>query len=369
MKLNRKKLDELFMMECISLARKGDGYVSSNPMVGAVLVKGGKVIGRGYHKRFGGAHAEVEAIQNAKTSLRGATIYVNLEPCNYFGKTPACTDLIIRNGIAKVIIGCKDPNPLVAGKGIQQLKKAGIKVYTGVLEDECKKLNESFSKYIVSSLPFVALKIAQTLDGKIAGQRDESRWITNQASRKFVHHLRSRFDAVLVGAGTVEKDNPKLTVRDVKGRNPLRIVIDGNFSTNPDSKIYSQVDAKTILFTSKNSVRKQKKKKRTLGQKGVEIIELAAYRNGNLSLMKVLLELASRGIASVLVEGGAKIFSSFLQEKLADKLFIFIAPKIFGAGLNAFENLLHHSTKNHIRLKNISVINIGDNLLIEAYKK
>ena len=369
MKQPINKLDELFMMECIALAEKGGGYVSPNPMVGAVLVKRGKVIGRGYHKRFGDSHAEVNAIRSAKQSVRGATLYVNLEPCNYFGKTPPCTDLIIESGISEVIIGSKDPNPIVRGKGIQQLRKAGIKVEVGVLENECKKLNESFEKYTTKGLPFVTLKIAQTLDGKIAYKTGNSKWITNPTSRKLVHHFRSRYDAVLVGARTVIKDNPKLTVRDAEGRNPLRIVIDGDFRVDPKSNIFTPSEVKTILFTTPKVVRTNSKKKNILTKSGIEIIELEPKRNGFISLSEVLQMLAARGIASVLVEGGAQIFSSFIQEQLVDKLLVFIAPKIFGKGLNSFEYIQDQSIKKYIQLRDVSIMNLDNDLLIEAYVK
>jgi len=357
------------MMECITLAEKGGGYVSPNPMVGAVLVKNGKVIGRGYHQRFGGHHAEVNAIRSAKQSVRGATLYVNLEPCNYWGKTPPCTDLIIKNGISKVVIGCKDPNSIVSGKGIQLLRKAGIKVEEGVLKTECKKLNETFEKYITKGLPFVTLKIAQTIDGKIADKAGNSKWITNPTSRKLVHYLRSRYDAVLVGARTVIKDNPLLTVRDVKRRSPLRIVVDGNLSVDPKSNIFISSDGKTILFTSQKAVRTNSPKKSKLYKSGVEIIELESRRNGVISLKEILHVLAARGIASVLAEGGAQIFSSFIREKMVDKLVVFIAPKIFGKGLNSFEYLQDQRTKKYIQLRDISIMNLDKDILIEAYIK
>jgi diaminohydroxyphosphoribosylaminopyrimidine deaminase/5-amino-6-(5-phosphoribosylamino)uracil reductase len=369
MKTSRPDIDELFMMECITLAKKGGGYVSPNPMVGAVLVKRGKVIGRGYHRQYGGPHAEVDAIRSATTSVRGATIYVNLEPCNYFGKTPPCTELLIKSGISKVVIGCRDSNPLVAGKGTRQLRNAGIKTVSGVLESECKKLNEVFEKFITTRLPFVTLKIAQTLDGKIADILGNSKWISNSTSRMLVHYLRSQYDAVLVGAGTVKKDNPFLTVRYVKGRNPIRAVIDGDFSTNPEANIFSSGKTKTLLFISKKSARINHKKKNKLISKGVDIVEMETNSNGTLSFHHILRELGSRNIASVFVEGGAGIFSALIKEKLADKVLCFIAPKIFGPGLNAFDRLSSHSIAKHIHLDNVSIANLKDDLFIEAYLK
>lgn len=354
------------MMECLHLAQKGGGYVSPNPMVGAVLVKNGKVIGRGYHKYFGGPHAEVNAIRSASTSVAGATLYVNLEPCNFYGKTPPCTDLIIKSKIKKVIVGTLDPNPFVAGKGVRQLRKNGIEVVTGVLEQECRKLNEAFFKFITTHLPFVTLKIAQTLDGKIADITGKSKWLTNKKSRTIVHTLRSQYDAVLVGAGTVNKDNPQLTVRNVKGRNPLRVIIDRHFTVNPNAKVFSG-ESPTIIFTSERQLRKNRTKGMKLEKRGVEIIPMNDSKNGAYNLKKVLSTLGSRGIASVLVEGGATIFSMFLDQQLADKLIIFIAPKIFGGGLPAFSKLHPKRLGKEIQVSNISVQKIDDDVLIEAY--
>src|SRR5258706_309746 len=207
--------DELYMLECLALARRGAGSVSPNPMVGCVIVKKGIVIGRGYHRRFGGPHAEVNAIRSSAAPVRGSTLYVNLEPCNHQGKTPPCTELIIRSKIARVVVGTTDPNPLVSGGGIRRLRRAGVKVSVGLLEEECLRLNEFFFKYITTRLPFVTLKVAQTLDGKIAAPKSFPRWITGRQSRRHVHTLRSQYDAVMVGAGTVLADNPRLTVRNV----------------------------------------------------------------------------------------------------------------------------------------------------------
>lgn len=355
------------MMECFALAKKGGGYVSPNPMVGAVLVKNGKVIGRGYHKRFGGSHAEVNAIHSAKNSVQGSTIYVNLEPCNYYGKTPPCTDLIIKNRISSVVIGMLDPNPIVSGKGVTQLRKAGIKVQIGILEDECTKLNEAFTKYISTGLPFVTLKVAQTLDGFIADQQGKSKWITNEASRQLVHHLRSRYDAVLIGANTVNQDNPSLTVRAVKGRNPIRIILDGAFEVNTKAKMFSDNEARTIIFTSTKSAQNNSSKVKKLLKYGVEIIELPTVINKSLSLEQVLKKLGTMGIASILVEGGTNVFSNFLSHKLADKILLFIAPKIFGEGMDGFAYLKNQSIMNHIQVQKVATWNLDGDILIEGY--
>jgi diaminohydroxyphosphoribosylaminopyrimidine deaminase/5-amino-6-(5-phosphoribosylamino)uracil reductase len=211
-----KAEEELYMLECLSLADKGGGYVSPNPLVGALVVKNGRVIGRGYHAFFGGPHAEVNAIRKCSGSPRGATLVANLEPCNHQGKTGPCTALIIKAGISRVVVGLPDPNPQVRGKGIAALRRAGIRVDVGVMREACEKINERFTKFITQNIPFVAMKVAQALDGRIGGGPGDPRWITTLASRKIVHHLRSRYDAVLVGAGTVLADNPSLTVRQAK---------------------------------------------------------------------------------------------------------------------------------------------------------
>jgi diaminohydroxyphosphoribosylaminopyrimidine deaminase/5-amino-6-(5-phosphoribosylamino)uracil reductase len=359
-------LDELYMLKCLSLAEKGAGYVSPNPMVGCVIVRSGKILGMGYHKRFGGPHAEVHAIRSTKTSLRGATLYVNLEPCNHFGKTPPCTDLIIQSKISRVVIGMKDPNQQVTGRGIAQLRKAGIEVKVGVLKEQCQKFNEAFTTYITTGLPFVTLKIAQTLDGMIADSNGKSQWISNSRSRQLVHRLRSQYDAVLIGAGTVHTDNARLTVREVRGRNPLRVILDGKFSVSPGAQIFSH-DAQTIIYASQRFVRRQEKKAAKFGRTGVDIIELKPIKGNVLPLHDVLCDLSSRQIASVLVEGGAYTFSEFLNQAAANKLLCFVTPKIFGSGLSPFQNIKDKKGRNKILLHNISIRNIDKDLLIEGY--
>lgn len=356
--------DELFMMECLALARKGTGHVSPNPRVGAVIVRRGEVLGRGYHQRFGGPHAEVEAIRASKRPVHGATLYVNLEPCNIFGKTPPCADLLIELGIKRVVVGMRDPNPRVSGRGITRLRKAGLTVDVGVLMEECQAFNESFTKHVTTGYPFVTLKVAQTLDGMIADTSGRSRWISSAASRTIVHQLRSEADAVLVGAGTIAADNPKLTVRMVKGRSPLRVVLDGRLSTNVDARIFMRALASnTVVITSSRMSSKQKMKKALLQSRGVEIIELAADRNQFFSLSAVLKALGERGIASVLVEGGSEVFSRFIAEKCADRLLVFIAPFVYGSGLPAFSRLTSRQPLNLLRP--ISTYSVGKDALLD----
>ena len=359
-----KELDQIFMANALHLAQKGSGYVSPNPLVGCVVVKNGTIIGRGFHKYFGGPHAEVYALRQAGKNAKGATLYVNLEPCNHFGKTPPCTDLIIKKGIKRVVIGMKDPNPLVSGKGIAQLRKSKIKVDVGILQSECKKLNEIFTKFITTHKPFVALKIAQTINGKLSLESKRLKWITNDLSRNLVHKFRSIYDAVLVGAGTVNQDNPKLTVRHMHGRNPIRIIIDGPLSVNIRSKIFSQ-KGKTILLVSKKIVKKKKNKLIYLQNKGVNVIELPSDKKYYIKINKILKVMAEKGITSILVEGGAEIFREFIKTKLVDKVYIFIAPLVTSNG----DVSLTEWTKDQffLRLQNVEVRNIKDDIFIEAY--
>ncbi|HMD13358.1 MAG TPA: bifunctional diaminohydroxyphosphoribosylaminopyrimidine deaminase/5-amino-6-(5-phosphoribosylamino)uracil reductase RibD, partial [Bacteroidota bacterium] len=318
---------------------------------------------KGYHATFGGPHAEVFAIRNATKPVRGATLYVNLEPCNFSGKTPPCTDLIISSGIRRVVVGMNDPNPRVAGKGIRQLRRAEISVTCDVIEPECRKLNESFAKYIQKHMPFVSLKIAQTLDGKITSEKGKQTAITNNSSNKFVHQLRSRYDAVLVGAGTIDIDNPELTVRNVQGRNPVRVILDGNLQISKLSTIARRSTVRTIMYTSTQSAKKLSSKIMRLRKNGIEIYELKPTRNGLLSVRKILLHLGSLGIASVLVEGGAFTYRQFIKERLVDKLYLIIAPKIFGSGLDAFSI----PVMNKLRLQIDSSWNLDGDILLEMY--
>lgn len=323
------------MCECLRLAKKGGRDVSPNPQVGAVIVRNGKVIGKGYHREYGGSHAEINAIRDGQrrhSDLKGATLYVNLEPCVHYGKTPPCVDAIIRAGITRVVAGMSDPNPRVAGKGFRSLRVSGLKVVKGVLRKEAEQLNEKFSKYISRQLPFVALKVAQTRDGFIAHTDGSSRWITSRASRSLVHRLRSEYDAVLIGAKTARMDNPRLTVRHVKGSSPMRVVIDGKLSTPQNAHLFSdRLRTRTLVFTGNGSLGKKKK----LRAKGVDIVTLSA-RNGKLSIKRILQILAERGVASLLVEGGRDIFHQFLSQRLADKIYMFVSPKRFGRGIPAF---------------------------------
>ncbi len=323
------KIDKKYMQRAIELALRARGRTSPNPLVGAVIVKDGHIIGEGYHQKAGTPHAEIHALQSAGTEASGATLYVSLEPCCHHGRTPPCTEAIIKAGIKRVVIAAMDPNPKVAGKGSEILQQAGIETEVGVMREAAVQLNEVFFKYIQSGMPFVALKTAMTLDGKIAAHTGDSRWITGADARKYVHQLRNTYDAILVGIGTVLADNPQLNTRldDEQGRNPIRIVIDSNLELPVDSIIaQSSKQQPTIVFCGTNS---DEGKAQPLAALGVEIIKLELEED-KVPLSEAMSILAGREITSILVEGGAEINASFIHTGLVDKLFWFIAPKIVG---------------------------------------
>lgn len=360
--------DESYIKLAIEIAKKGTGRVSPNPLVGCVIVKNDRILGAGFHERFGGKHAEVNAIEKAKGNIEGATLFINLEPCSYYGKTPPCVDLIIANKIKKVVIGTLDINPLVSGKGVKKLKAAGIDVKVGVQEKECIELNRFFFKYITKKLPYVSLKAAQTIDGRIADKSGESNWISSIPSRKYVHTLRAKYDAVLVGSGTVEKDDPKLTVRLVEGRNPKRIILDTNLKIKLSQKIFARnADNNLIVITSKkNAGRKRKINK--LNFLGVTVLYAKEESGGKINLKSALRELYKIGIASVLVEGGKEIFTSFVKKNLFDDMLVFISPKILGCGVPLIGNLGIKNLKKSVKAEIGNFEKIGDDILVELYK-
>ncbi|MCU7496022.1 MAG: bifunctional diaminohydroxyphosphoribosylaminopyrimidine deaminase/5-amino-6-(5-phosphoribosylamino)uracil reductase RibD [Ignavibacteria bacterium] len=357
--------DESYIKLALEIAKKGRGNVSPNPMVGAILVKNEKIIGAGFHEYFGGNHAEVNAILNAKQDVAGSTLYVNLEPCSHYGKTPPCTETIIKNKIKKVVIGTLDMNPLVSGSGIRALKEAGIEVKVGVLENECVALNKFFFKHISKKLPYVTLKVAQTLDGRIADLSGDSKWITSLNSRRYVHGLRSQYDAVLVGTRTVKIDDPNLTVRFIEGRNPKRIIIDTDLKLNLKLKLFvNNNDENLIILTSRKSAEKKRKLEK-LQKMGIEILFIKENKDGTLNLKNALEELGKNRISSVMVEGGRKIYTSFIKEGLFDDMMVFISPKIMGEGLPAVDKLGIHSIRKSLKLKVRAVEKLGDDVLIE----
>lgn len=299
--------EEKYMRLAIALAKKAEGKTSPNPLVGAVLVKNGRIVGKGYHKKAGLPHAEVVALNNAGRRAKGATLYVTLEPCDHFGRTPPCAQAIIKSGIKNVVIGMKDPNPLNNGKGIRRLKSGGIKVRLAKLHNEAESINKPYIKFITKKLPYVTVKVAQSLDGKIATRTGDSKWISSEDSRRYVHMLREKTDAVMVGANTVIKDDPLLLSKTSKGRQPARIIVDGNTKLPKKAKIFS-----------------------TSGRSPVILASSVLGRNKKMDLTCLLKELAKSGIINILVEGGGHLISGLIENGLVDKMIIFIAPKVVG---------------------------------------
>ena len=351
------------MRHALDLARKGAGYVLPNPMVGAVIVKEGKTIGAGFHERFGGAHAEVNALAQAGSAAKRATLYVTLEPCSHYGKTPPCVDAILAARVARVVVAMQDPNPQVAGNGIARLQEQGVQVDVGLLTAEAVDLNKPFIKFITKHRPFVTLKIAQTLDGRIADAHGASRWISSVEARKLVHQWRFEAGAVLVGIGTVLQDDPRLTIRHADGPQPFRIVLDRNLRIPLTSQLLTDEFAKkTILITS--DARSDSLKIEQIAANGARLLQLP-LQNGRFELSQVLAALAELGIAHIFIEGGADIASAFLQANSVDRLCVFVAPKIFGAGKTAFQ-IPGYSAKYPLQLRSASWCAIGPDMLLEA---
>lgn len=314
------------MERAIELAKRARGFTSPNPMVGAVIVKDGKVIGEGYHERCGELHAERNALASLTESAEGATIYVTLEPCCHYGKTPPCTEAIIEHKLAKVVIGSRDPNPLVSGKGAAILRKAGIEVVEDFMREECDAINPIFFHYITTKRPYVAMKYAMTMDGKIATRTGASKWITGEAARNHVQALRHAYKGIMVGIGTVLADNPMLNCRMQGGIDPARIVCDTHLRIPMDCQIVQTADTiETILATSTN----EKEKIDQLIKKGVQILQIPE-KDGCIDLNLLMQILGEKGIDSILLEGGGRLNDSFLREKLIQKVYVYLAPKIFG---------------------------------------
>ncbi|HWP81213.1 MAG TPA: bifunctional diaminohydroxyphosphoribosylaminopyrimidine deaminase/5-amino-6-(5-phosphoribosylamino)uracil reductase RibD [Bacteroidota bacterium] len=363
--MNSSYLHPEFIRRCFELAKKGELHVTPNPQVGCVIVKDGRIIAEGYHKQFGKAHAEIEALRIAGERGRGATMYVNLEPCSHFGKTPPCADAIIKAGISKVVASIADPNPQISGRGFQRLRKAGIAVETGILAEEATRLNERFVYYMKKRKPFVGIKVAQTLDGLIADVRRRSQWITSPGARQEAHRLRAIYESVLIGAGTAIKDNPELTVRLVKGRNPTRIVVDGRLRCPPNLKLFDTRHAKTIVLTSRSAFHRKKALVQQLERKGVSVITAGA--SPQLSVTAIQTKLSTLGISSVLIEGGGETVSRFLEKPVANKIHVFVAPKILGGGLTSFSLRNPRILTKALTLNGVEVRCVGDDVLVEGY--
>lgn len=317
--------DQDYMTLAINLARAAEGQTSPNPQVGAVLVKDGQIIGMGAHLKAGEHHAEVHAIKMAGEKAEGATLYVTLEPCSHFGKTPPCSNLVIESGIKKVFVASVDPNPLVGGAGIKKMIEAGIDVQVGLLEEEAIALNKVFFHYISTGLPYVTLKSATSLDGKTATVTGESKWITGEEARKDVHQFRHTHDAILVGVNTVIKDNPSLTTRlEAGGKNPIRVILDSTLRTPLESRIVNDQAAETIIVTGSGT---EPERVRQFSDQSIEIIKLETAKIG---ISDMLEKLGERGITSIYVEGGAEVHGSFLKEKAFQRVITYIAPKLLG---------------------------------------
>jgi len=355
-----------YMRLALQLAESVKGRTSPNPLVGAVVVREQRIVGMGAHLRAGNHHAEVNALNMAGIDAKGSTMYVTLEPCNHQGRTPACTERIIKEGIRKVYVAALDPNPLVAGKGIKKLEDAGIEVSVGLLQSEANKLNEVFNKYILTKMPYVILKAAMTLDGKLATRIGDSKWITNEASRLKVHQIRNETDAIMIGVQTVINDDPMLTTRLPEGgHNPIRIIIDSHLSIPETAKILNTKDAQTIIVcTQDRNVEKQK----WLEKLEVKVI-VSKSKDGYVDISDCLAKIGELQITSVLVEGGSKLHGSFLLEKQFDKVIVFIAPKLIGGtnAIHAFGGKGLEYMSEAVNLDNILIEQFDGDICITGY--
>lgn len=394
-KIKSESIHEMYMRRAIEIAKTAEGYTSPNPMVGCVVVKDGKIISEACHERYGEFHAERNALTRCKEDINGAELYVTLEPCCHFGKTPPCTDIIIEKGIHKVYVGSLDSNPLVAGQGVEKLRQHGIEVETGILEQECLKMNEIFFHYITHKTPFVALKYAMTLDGKIAAVTGDSKWVTNEVSRAHVQKLRRKYSGIMVGIQTVLEDNPMLNCRICEGADPVRIILDSNLRIPLDCDIVKTAkDIRTIVAysgfgnkdsqnkieapsridieqnTKQSAVQNMEQKKQLLLENGIELIKTTGSERVN--LVELMKKLGEMKIDSVLIEGGASVNASALEAGIVSKVYAYIAPKIImgaqakspigGAGIPLM--------KDAVSLKDITITNMdGGDILMEGYVK
>ena len=372
-----ENINEKYMRMAIELAKKGAGAVNPNPMVGAIVVKNGEVIGRGYHKFFGGPHAEVYALEEAGKEAEGATIYVTLEPCSHYGKTPPCAKKIIDMGIKKCFIGSSDPNPKVAGKGVAMLKEAGIEVVENVLKEECDEINQVFFKYIKTKIPYLFVKCGITLDGKIALSNGISKWITNSIAREKVQYYRNKFMGIMVGINTVLTDNPSLTARIENGVNPFRIIVDPNLQIDENCKVVkNNEDEKTVIITSQKNLFTEDaenteikiKQKRLAEENKVKFIFIDGEK---FSFRKMLEEIGKAGIDSILLEGGETLISLAFEENVIDGGEIFIANKILGdsSAKPFISGFVREKMEEAVQLTNVRNNIYGENVGMEFYFK
>lgn len=360
-----EKTENRFMEQALDLAEKGRGLTRPNPLVGAVIVKNNRVVGSGYHRKAGGAHAEVIAIREAGKAARGGTLYVNLEPCCHTGRTSPCVDKIIEAGLERVVFSTRDPDPRVSGKGARSLRRAGIKVESGLLKKQARLANDMFFGYHESNRPYVILKTAQTLDGRIAASNGDSRWISSLAARKFAHRLRAEVDAVAVGMGTVAKDNPRLTVRHVKGNDPYRIVLTASMKFPGNCHLIdSNRDFKTIVAGPPKKLEGFASSKRGSGIIGWKV---SGRNSSGLDINDFMEKASLFGIRSILIEGGAKLATAFLRAGLVDKYIAITAPILLGTGINAVGQLGIRQLSEAIRFEYSSIFACGGDSIFVGY--
>lgn len=356
--------DNEFMRSALQLAEKGCGWVSPNPMVGAVIVKNGKIIGQGWHEKYGSLHAERNALASCTESPNGATMYVTLEPCCHHGKQPPCTDAILDAGIRRVVVGSGDPNPLVAGKGIEILRANGVEITKNVLKDECDRINEVFFHYIRTKTPFVVMKYAMTMDGKIAAYTGESKWITGETARNHVQKQRHRYSAIMVGVGTVLADDPMLSCRIEGGKNPVRIICDTGLRTPAEAQVVATAnEIPTIIATCCED----KEKQLTYEAAGCRIM-LMPEKDGHVDLRRLMDKLGEEQIDSILLEGGGTLNWSALESRIVQKTQAYIAPKLFGGqtAKTPIEGMGVSSPQGAFHLKNSVITHLGEDILVES---
>ncbi len=367
MSREERQQDKYYMRMALSLARRGTGHTSPNPLVGCVLVKDSHVVGMGYHRQYGGPHAEVEALERAGENARESTAYVTLEPCSHYGKTPPCAPRLVREGIARVVIGSRDPNPKVAGGGVNILEEAGIRVTSGILEEECRRMNRGFFSWHLRGRSWVCLKGALSLDGSIALEDGTSKWITGSRAREIGHLLRGEHDAILVGAGTVRSDDPQLTVRSVAGVSPVPVVMDPRLSLSPERAVFQASRAVIASGIPKNpEERRHREERKKNFPPSVSFVELPEIAPGELDCEGLLHKLGEMGLLSVLIEGGAFVASAFLRRHLVDQVALFYGSRILGRGLSFAEHLHLDSMEQAIHIASPEWRPMGDDFLLEG---
>ncbi|MBI3600095.1 MAG: bifunctional diaminohydroxyphosphoribosylaminopyrimidine deaminase/5-amino-6-(5-phosphoribosylamino)uracil reductase RibD [Nitrospinae bacterium] len=371
-------MNEKYMKRAIELALMAKGRTSPNPMVGAVIIKGGKIVGEGYHKKAGTPHAEINALDAASKSAKDGIMYINLEPCCHQGRTPPCTKSLIKSGLKKIVVGMIDPNPLVSGKGIKELKDAGIQVSVGLLEKECRKINEVYIKYITTGTPFVLLKVAMSLDGKIATHTKDSKWITGKPSRDRVHQLRDEVDAVMVGIGTVLQDDPNLTVslKKKKVNDPIRIIVDSSLRIPLDANVFKSPHNPPFRKGGRGGIRviiaaakrADDKKVSALKEKGVDVLIIEGNEE-RVNLLKLMEDLGKREITSIMIEGGSELNSSAIEAGIVDKVIFFIAPRIIGGkdGISSVGGRGIVKLEDSLNIRDVNVDRIGSDIVVEGY--